>query len=108
MLADFAVVPMGVTGGVKGLVAEALKELSTNLVFPTSWEPCTPPSKEIPNASWTLSSAVIAACWSWRHACSPASPSTIAEAQPAVLKARSEMWNRYSASRSRMFENNVY
>jgi len=25
MLADFAVVPMGVTGGVKGLVAEALK-----------------------------------------------------------------------------------
>ena len=25
MLADFAVVPMGVTGGVKNLVAEALK-----------------------------------------------------------------------------------
>lgn len=25
MLADFAVVPMGVTGGVKALVAEALK-----------------------------------------------------------------------------------
>jgi hypothetical protein len=44
MLADFAVVPMGVTGGVKELVAEALKIVD---------EPCTPPSKEIQIASWT-------------------------------------------------------
>jgi uncharacterized protein (TIGR00106 family) len=107
MLADFAVVPMGVTGRVKELVAEALRIVDESGL-----------SDKLGAMHTTIEGDsdrvmdVILRCHRRMLELAPrvltTSPSTIAEAQPAVLKARSEMWNRYSASRSHVSENNVY